>query len=60
MTLPRITHPLDDLPERKLLSENLGRLRLTRPVRAALCLLQIYMLLVLGLMLIRAAEMALA
>jgi hypothetical protein len=59
-TQQRIVHPLDDAPEQKMFHENLGRIRMTRPVRAALCLLQVYMVLVLGLMLVRVAEMTLA
>ena len=56
----RIIHPLDDTPEEKLFTDQLGRIRMTRKVRAALCLLQIYMVLVIGLALVRVAELALA
>jgi hypothetical protein len=42
-TLPRIIHPLDDLPEEKLYRAELGRMTLTRTVRLSLFTLRLYL-----------------
>jgi hypothetical protein len=41
--MPPVVHPLDDVPEQKLYQPGMGRMRLTRPVFAALTLLQVYL-----------------
>jgi hypothetical protein len=45
--LPRamisVVHPLDDQPEQKLYRPDLGRMRMTMPVRLALLVLQAYL-----------------
>jgi hypothetical protein len=41
--MPTVVHPLDDVPEQKLYQPGMGRMRLTRPVSAALTLLQVYL-----------------
>ena len=46
----RVIHPLDDAPEQKLFRPELGRIRMTRTVRAALLLLRLYLLVMLGLL----------
>ncbi len=51
----RIIHPLDDEPEAKLYSPDLGRMRMTRAVRASLLLLRLYLLLMLVLVAARVA-----
>ncbi|MDR3539224.1 MAG: hypothetical protein P4L71_22235 [Acetobacteraceae bacterium] len=38
-----VVHPLDDEPEVKLYRADLGRMRMTRPVRLSLFLLQGYL-----------------
>jgi hypothetical protein len=38
-----VVHPLDDLPEQRLYRADLGRIRMTRTVRAALWALQAYL-----------------
>lgn len=40
---PGVVHPLDDAPEEKLYRAGLGRMRITRPVRFSLLLLQAYL-----------------
>ncbi len=41
--LASVVHPLDDLPEQKLYRPELGRMRMTAPVRVALLILQAYL-----------------
>lgn len=43
----RVIHPLDDAPELKLYRADLGRMRMTRPVRISLLLLRFYLALML-------------
>jgi hypothetical protein len=40
----RVVHPLDDVAEKKCSSEGLGRIQMTRPVRASLGLLRGYLI----------------
>ena len=49
--LPRIVHPLDDLPEEKMYHSGLGRMVMTRTVRLSLFALRGY----LGLMIVLVA-----
>jgi hypothetical protein len=51
----RVIHPLDDEPEAKLYRPELGRMRMTRPVRISLLLLRGYLVLM---MLLLAARVA--
>jgi hypothetical protein len=51
----RVIHPLDDEPEAKLYHPELGRMRMTRPVRVSLLLLRGYLVLM---MLLLAARVA--
>ncbi|MBV8704450.1 MAG: hypothetical protein JO118_12155 [Acetobacteraceae bacterium] len=51
----RVTHPLDDEPEAKLYRPELGRMRMTRPVRVSLLLLRGYLVLMLLLLAARVA-----
>ncbi len=43
LRLPRIIHPLDDLPEEKLYHADLGRMALTPTVRLSLLALRLYL-----------------
>ncbi|MDQ2801742.1 MAG: hypothetical protein M3Y41_03280 [Pseudomonadota bacterium] len=43
----RVVHPLDDAPEQKLFSPDLGRMRMTAVVRLSLLLLRGYLVLML-------------
>lgn len=54
----RVVHPLDDMPEAKLYRDDLGRMRLTPGVRLSLLLLRFYLLLMLGMVLWRALQLA--
>lgn len=47
---PRVIHPLDDAPEEKLFRPELGRIRMTRTVRASLLLLRLYLVVMLALL----------
>ncbi len=51
----RMVHPLDDEPETKLYRPDLGRMRMTRPVRVSLLLLRGYLVLMLLLVAVRVA-----
>lgn len=44
MTLSRVIHPLDDIPETKRSSEGVGRIKLTRSVRVSLIVLRAYLI----------------
>jgi hypothetical protein len=46
-SLAPIVHPLDDRPEQKLFRPELGRMRMTLPVRLALLGLRAYLLMML-------------
>lgn len=54
----RVIHPLDDAPEQKLFRPELGRIRMTRTVRASLLLLRLYLLAMLGLLAARCLGVA--
>jgi len=54
----RVIHPLDDAPEQKLFRPELGRIRMTRTVRASLLLLRLYLLAMLGLLAVRCLGVA--
>ena len=54
----RVIHPLDDAPEQKLFRPELGRIRMTRTVRASLLLLRFYLLAMLGLLAARCLGVA--
>jgi hypothetical protein len=51
-------HPLDDAPEEKLFHAGLGRMPLTRSVKASLLLLQAHLALMLGLIVWRLLTLA--
>ena len=53
-----IVHPLDDLPEEKVDTENLGPMRMTRTVRICLFALRGYLLLMFGLLGYRVLQLA--
>jgi hypothetical protein len=42
----RVIHPLDDVAEQKCSSEGLGKIKMTRAVRASLGVLRAYLILV--------------
>ena len=54
----RLIHPLDDVPEPKLYHPDLGRMRMTRPVRLSLLVLRLYLLAMVALVGWRAFELA--
>ena len=53
-----IVHPLDDLPEEKVDTENLGPMRMTRTVRICLFTLRGYLLLMFGVLAFRVLRLA--
>jgi hypothetical protein len=53
-----VVHPLDDVPEEKVNTENLGRMQMTRTVRICLFALRGYLLLMCGLLAFRVAQLA--
>jgi len=48
-----VIHPLDDLPETKVDTKNLGRMPMTRTVKISLLALRGYLLLMSGLVLVQ-------
>jgi hypothetical protein len=53
-----VVHPLDDQHERKVDTEHLGPMRMTRTVRVCLYTLRGYLLLMLGLLAFRVLQLA--
>jgi hypothetical protein len=53
-----VIHPLDDLPEEKVNTDNLGPIPMTRTVRICLFALRGYLLLMCGLLFFRVAQLA--
>lgn len=53
-----VIHPLNDVPEEKRSSENIGLMEMTLVVRGSLYLLRGYLLFISGMLLYRVAEMA--
>lgn len=53
-----VVHPLDDVLEQKVDTENLGRMQLTSTVRVCLFALRGYLLLMCGLLAFRVAQLA--
>lgn len=53
-----VVHPLDDLPEEKVDTENLGPMQMTRIVRVCLFALRGYLLLMFGLLGYRVLQLA--
>jgi hypothetical protein len=53
-----VVHPLDDVPEEKVDTDNLGRMQMTRTVRICLFALRGYLLLMCGLLAFRVAQLA--
>jgi hypothetical protein len=53
-----IVHPLDDLPEEKVDTENLGRMAITGPVKWSLLSLRAYLIVMTVLVLYRVLQLA--
>jgi hypothetical protein len=53
-----VIHPLDDAPEEKMDTENLGPMKMTRTVRVCLFALRGYLLLMFGLLGYRVLQLA--
>lgn len=53
-----VVHPLDDVQEEKVNTDNLGRMQMTRTVRICLFALRGYLLLMCGLLAFRVAQLA--
>lgn len=53
-----IVHPLDDAPDQKVDTENLGPMRMTRTVRICLFALRGYLILMFGLLGYRVLQLA--
>ena len=53
-----VVHPLDDAPEEKLDTEHLGPMKMTRVVRICLFALRGYLLLMIGLLVLRVLQLA--
>jgi hypothetical protein len=53
-----VVHPLDDEPEEKVETENLGPMRMTTTVRVCLYALRAYLLLMFGMLGFRVLELA--
>jgi hypothetical protein len=53
-----VVHPLDDDPEEKVETENLGPMRMTTTVRLCLYALRVYLLLMAGMLGFRVLQLA--
>jgi hypothetical protein len=53
-----VVHPLDDVPEKKIDTDNLGPMAMTRTVRICLFVLRGYLLLMCGLLAFRVVQLA--
>jgi hypothetical protein len=53
-----VVHPLDDFPEEKMETEDLGPMKMTRAVRFCLFALRGYLLLMFGLLIFRVLQLA--
>jgi hypothetical protein len=55
-----VVHPLDDVPEEKVETEQLGPMQMTRTVKICLYALRVYLLLMFGLLAFRVMQLAAA
>ncbi len=53
-----VVHPLDDTPEKKVETEHLGPMRMTKTIRVCLFALRGYLLLMFGLLAFRVLQLA--